>query len=59
MPPCTFCKIVSRELSSNVLFEDDFVVVILDIDPISEGLEFDYSEKTYSGFWRIGGGDLA
>lgn len=34
---CLFCKIVTGEIPSNKIYEDDRVIVILDIFPVSEG----------------------
>jgi len=34
---CVFCKIVRKELPSEVLYEDDHVLAILDINPIHYG----------------------
>jgi histidine triad (HIT) family protein len=33
MPTCLFCKIIAREVQGNVLFEDDELVVLKDINP--------------------------
>lgn len=35
MSDCIFCKIVNKELSSEVVFEDDQVLVIKDINPLA------------------------
>ncbi len=37
MDGCVFCKIVRKELPAEVLFEDDHVIGILDINPIHYG----------------------
>lgn len=37
MSDCVFCKIVSREIAAEVLFENEHVVSILDINPIHYG----------------------
>jgi len=34
---CLFCKIVKREIPSDILYEDDEVLVFLDIYPIARG----------------------
>lgn len=34
---CVFCKIINQELPSNVIYENENLIAILDIDPISEG----------------------
>lgn len=33
VPDCLFCKIVEGEIPSDKLYEDDLVIVILDINP--------------------------
>ncbi len=37
MKDCIFCKIVNREASSSIVFEDDISLVIEPIDPTSRG----------------------
>lgn len=34
---CVFCKIIRKEVASNIIYEDDLVCCFLDIDPINEG----------------------
>ncbi len=34
---CIFCKIIKKEIPSNLIYEDDKVSVILDINPANEG----------------------
>jgi len=34
---CLFCKIVAGQIPSNKIYEDDHVLMILDIFPVSEG----------------------
>ncbi len=34
---CLFCKIVKREIPSDILYEDDEILVFLDIYPITRG----------------------
>lgn len=33
MPDCLFCKIIAREIPATILYEDDRLVVIQDINP--------------------------
>ncbi len=35
MKECVFCKIVNREIPTEILFEDDYVVAFRDIHPIA------------------------
>ena len=37
MKDCVFCKIISGEFSSYKLYEDDYVLSFLSIDPVSYG----------------------
>lgn len=37
MTECIFCRIVSKELSAHVVFEDDTVMAFLDIQPVNPG----------------------
>jgi histidine triad (HIT) family protein len=37
MNDCVFCRIVQKEVSSEILFENDEVITILDINPIHYG----------------------
>lgn len=37
MENCTFCKIISKELPSEIVFEDSDALVILDINPVNPG----------------------
>ena len=34
---CIFCKIIAGEIPSYTFYENDFVKVFLDINPVSEG----------------------
>ena len=34
MDTCIFCKIIKREIPSNIVYEDDHVVVFPDINPM-------------------------
>lgn len=37
MKPCIFCQIVQYKEPAYIVYEDDLVMAILDIDPISDG----------------------
>ncbi|MBS4537521.1 HIT family protein [Clostridium sp. D2Q-11] len=37
MENCMFCKIVQGEIKANIIYEDELVIVFLDIDPINKG----------------------
>ena len=34
---CIFCKIVNKEIPSDVIFEDEEVMAILDVNPLTKG----------------------
>ena len=35
---CVFCKIINGQIPARRLYEDDKVIVILDVNPFSKGL---------------------
>ncbi len=37
MNDCIFCKIIDKEIEASVIYEDDIVIVIMDIQPINPG----------------------
>lgn len=37
MPDCLFCKIINKEISANIIYEDDATLAFLDIRPINPG----------------------
>ena len=37
MNDCVFCKIVNKELSSEIIYEDDKIMAFLDISPVNPG----------------------
>lgn len=45
---CIFCKIMNGELPSNVLYEDDFVKVIMDVNPTVDGHALVIPKKHYT-----------
>ena len=36
-PNCIFCKIVAVEVPTAVVYEDEFILIFLDVAPLSEG----------------------
>ncbi|AAR39360.1 NEQ519 [Nanoarchaeum equitans Kin4-M] len=34
---CIFCKIINKEIPAYIVYEDDFVIAILDIYPMAKG----------------------
>lgn len=60
---CLFCKIAKKEVGSSYIYEDDDVMAVLDIHPISPGHTFiipkvhaesvlDLDEKTALALWK-------
>lgn len=34
---CIFCKIINKEMDANVVYEDNDVIAILDVNPLTKG----------------------
>jgi len=47
MSDCIFCKIVSKEIPATAVYEDDDVLVFMDIGPIIKGHALVISKKHY------------
>lgn len=50
MQHCMFCKIVQKEVEANLVYEDDVVMAILDVDPITDGQTLILPKKTFKIF---------
>lgn len=50
---CLFCKIVNGEIKSTTLYEDDFVKVIMDINPECDGHTLIIPKNHYNDFTEI------
>lgn len=37
MENCIFCKIINKEIKSDILYEDEDIIVFKDINPVSNG----------------------
>lgn len=37
MENCIFCKIINKEIPANIVYEDNYLIAFLDINPISDG----------------------
>jgi len=50
MTDCLFCRIISKEIPSDIIYEDDAVVAFLDIHPVNPGhtllVPKEHSEET-------------
>lgn len=44
---CIFCMISEHKIPADILYEDDFVIAILDINPITQGHALVISKKHY------------
>ena len=60
---CIFCKIIKREIKSDIIFEDDHFIVFSDISPVSEIHKlivpkrhinnlFDFKDKKLNVYWE-------
>ncbi|WP_269850654.1 HIT family protein [Methanosarcina horonobensis] len=56
---CLFCKIISGEIPSERVYEDDAVYAFLDIYPASEGHTLVAPRKHFSKFTDMGAEDVA
>lgn len=52
-PNCIFCKIVSKEIPTNIVYEDDKIIAILDINPRSAGHTQVIPKDHYRWVWDI------
>ena len=50
---CVFCKIIDGSIPSKTIFEDDFVKVIMDINPNSNGHLLVIPKKHYTDFLEL------
>lgn len=59
MTNCLFCKIISGEIPSYRVYEDDAVYAFLDIYPASEGHTLVAPKKHFDSFTDMGAEDVA
>ncbi len=50
---CIFCKIISREIPANIVYEDDFSLAFLDINPINIGHALLLPKEHYENIFDI------
>ena len=50
---CIFCKIVNGEIPSKVLFEDEFVMAIMDANPNVDGHVLIIPKKHYTDYQEL------
>ena len=53
MNDCVFCKIVRGEIPSSKLYEDDSVLVFLDIAPVNKGHALVIPKKHYESIYSV------
>ncbi len=56
---CIFCKIVAKQASSSILYEDDLVMAFMDIRPLSMGHALVIPKAHYVDIFDIPANDLA
>ena len=50
---CIFCKIAKGEMPGNILYQDDLVAVIMDINPTTDGHALIIPKKHYEDFLSV------
>lgn len=50
---CIFCKIIASEIPSTIIYEDDLVLVILDISQATKGHSLVIPKQHYENFWQL------
>ena len=50
---CIFCKIVNKEISRNIVYEDALVVVIMDANPAVDGHLLVIPKKHYTDYTEL------
>ncbi|MBI4272647.1 HIT family protein [Candidatus Uhrbacteria bacterium] len=59
MADCIFCKIISGEMPSYKVYEDEHTCAFLDIHPVNKGHALIISKKHYADFLEADGDTLA
>lgn len=50
---CLFCKIINKEIPSETIYEDDKVIVFLDINPTTNGDSLVVPKKHFKDFREV------
>ncbi len=50
---CIFCKIINGEIPSKVIYEDNLVMVMMDINPVSDGHVLIIPKKHYEDYLNL------
>ena len=53
MENCVFCKIAKKEIESKELYQDDFVIAIMDINPKSLGHTLIITKEHYTDYTEV------
>ena len=51
--PCVFCAIASKSTKSYIVYEDDFIIGVLDINPASKGHTLLIPKKHYNSLYEM------
>lgn len=50
---CLFCKIIKKEIPSEIIYEDDIITVFLDINPTTNGDSLIVPKKHFQDFRNV------
>lgn len=50
---CIFCKIINKEIPSKIIYEDDIVIAMLDINPQSKGHTLIVPKTHYEDYTKL------
>lgn len=53
MTDCIFCKIIKKEIPSNIIYEDQNTLAFLDITPINKGHTLVIPKKHYENIYDV------
>jgi len=53
MAECVFCRIVKKQAPASVIYEDDDVMALLDINPVQRGHALVIPKKHFVDIWDI------
>ncbi|MEK6860850.1 MAG: HIT family protein [Nanoarchaeota archaeon] len=53
MTDCLFCKIIKREIPSDIVYEDDKVIAFLDIHPVNKGHTLVLPKQHYENLFDV------
>ena len=53
MQDCLFCKIINKEIPSEIIYEDNKVLVFLDINPTTNGDTLIIPKKHYENLFEV------